>query len=274
MPGGGPGSRCAGPRGTGSGESEFQDTGRRDRGGRHAAGRPALLHRQTGGHRAGSGDRPAHRRAHGGALSWRAVAGRGTTVRVALPGATERSAAGGLRPTPSAKRGERDARGKDAGRRRRAEHGPVPGHRAPQGGLSGHDRNNGRDASRRRKRRPFDVVITDIKMPGWTASAAAGHQEARSPIAGRDHDRVRLAAVGDRRREYGRVPVPHQERQERRDQARRRNALEMRKVRRRTSTSSASSKGHDEKAIIGASEEMIRVFKMVEQGRRHATRPS
>ncbi len=127
--------------------------------------------------------------------------------------------------------------------------------------------NSGREALERVKAEPFDVVITDIKMPGLDGiqllqgikkhdpgipvvimTAYASQQSAieavnlgafQYMIKNAKNDEIKLVV---------------------------RNALEMRKVRTENQYLKRELKrGHEEKAIIGSSDEMVRVFKMVEK---------
>jgi DNA-binding NtrC family response regulator len=127
--------------------------------------------------------------------------------------------------------------------------------------------NNGRDALEKAKAENFDVVITDIKMPGMDGiqllhgikkhdpslpvvimTAYASQQSAI--------DAVNLGAfqylIKNAKNDEIKLIV--------------RNALEMRRVRVENQYLKRElKKGHDEKVIIGSSEEMVRVFKMVEK---------
>jgi DNA-binding NtrC family response regulator len=126
---------------------------------------------------------------------------------------------------------------------------------------------NGRDALDKVKTENFDVVITDIRMPGMDGiqllqgikkhdpsmpvvimTAYASQQSAI--------DAVNLGAfqylIKNAKNDEIKLVV--------------RNALEMRKVRAENQYLKRElRKGHDEKTIIGSSEEMIRIFKMVEK---------
>src|SRR6266849_10876741 len=126
---------------------------------------------------------------------------------------------------------------------------------------------NGRDALEKAKTDNFDVVITDIKMPGMDGiqllqgikkhdpslpvvimTAYASQQSAIDAVnlgafqyllKNAKNDEIRLAV---------------------------RNAIEMRRVRNENQFLKRElKKGHEEKTIIGSSEEMIKVFKMVDK---------
>ncbi len=127
--------------------------------------------------------------------------------------------------------------------------------------------NNGKDALERTRAEDFDVVITDIKMPGMDGiqllqgikkhdpslpvvimTAYASQQSAI--------DAVNLGAfqylIKNAKNDEIKLVV--------------RNALEMRRVRTENLYLKRELKrGHDEKTIVGSSEEMIRVFKMVDK---------
>jgi DNA-binding NtrC family response regulator len=127
--------------------------------------------------------------------------------------------------------------------------------------------NSGREALEKVKAEAFDVVITDIKMPGMDGiqllqgikkvdatlpvvimTAYASQQSAI--------DAVNLGAfqylIKNAKNDEIKLVV--------------RNALELRKVRTENVYLKRELKrGHDEKIIIGSSEEMVRVFKMVEK---------
>jgi DNA-binding NtrC family response regulator len=126
---------------------------------------------------------------------------------------------------------------------------------------------NGKDALEKVRAEAFDVVITDLRMPGMDGiqllqgikkvdpalpvilmTAYASQQTAI--------DAVNLGAfqylIKNAKNDEIRLVV--------------RNALEMRRVRTENQYLKRElKKGHDEKTIIGSSEEMLRVFRMVEK---------
>ena len=127
--------------------------------------------------------------------------------------------------------------------------------------------NNGKDALERVKNDSYDAVITDIRMPGMDGiqllegikkidptvpvvimTAYASQQSAI--------DAVNLGAfqylIKNAKNDEIRLIV--------------RNAIEMRRVRSENQYLKRElKKGHEEKIIIGSSDEMVRVFKMVEK---------
>src|SRR5262245_20381151 len=127
--------------------------------------------------------------------------------------------------------------------------------------------NNGKDALERVRAEDFDVVITDIKMPGMDGIQLLQGVKKHDPslpvvimtaYASQQSaiDAVNLGAfqylIKNAKNEEIKLVV--------------RNAIEMRRV----STENLYlkrelRKGHEEKTIIGTSEEMVRVFKMVEK---------
>ena len=126
---------------------------------------------------------------------------------------------------------------------------------------------NGRDALERVKAENFDVVITDIKMPGMDGiqllnqikkhdpslpvvimTAYASQQSAIDAV---NHGAFQYLIKNAKNDEIKLVV---------------RNALEMRKVRSENLFLKRElKKGHEEKTIIGSSDEMVRVFKMVDK---------
>jgi len=127
--------------------------------------------------------------------------------------------------------------------------------------------NNGRDALEKVKSDGFDVVITDIKMPGMDGiqllHGIKKHDPALPVIIMTAYasqqsaiDAVNLGAfqylIKNAKNDEIKLIV--------------RNALEMRKVRTENLFLKRElKKGHEEKTIIGTSEEMQKVFKMVDR---------
>src|SRR5262245_24915120 len=127
--------------------------------------------------------------------------------------------------------------------------------------------NNGRDALEKVKTEGFDVVITDIKMPGMDGiqllHGIKKHDPALPVIIMTAYasqqsaiDAVNLGAfqylIKNAKNDEIKLIV--------------RNALEMRKVRTENLFLKRElKKGHEEKSIIGTSEEMQKVFKMVDR---------
>src|SRR5580765_2217357 len=127
--------------------------------------------------------------------------------------------------------------------------------------------NHGKEALERVKAEGFDVVITDIKMPGMDGmqllhqikkhdpslpvvimTAYASQQSAIDAV---NHGAFQYLIKNAKNDEIKLVV---------------RNALEMRKVRSENMFLKRElKKGHEEKTIIGSSDEMIRVFKMVDK---------
>ena len=127
--------------------------------------------------------------------------------------------------------------------------------------------NNGRDALEKVKNDAFDVVITDIKMPGMNGiqvlegvkqidatlpviimTAYASQQSAIDAV---NHGAFQYLIKNAKNDEIKLVV---------------RNAIEMRRVRTENQYLKRElKKGHDAKTIIGSSDEMVRVFKMVEK---------
>ena len=127
--------------------------------------------------------------------------------------------------------------------------------------------NNGRDAIEKVKSETFDVVITDIKMPGMDGIQVLQSIKKMDPsipvvimtaYASQQSaiDAVNLGAfqylIKNAKNEEIKLIV--------------RNAIEMRRVRTENLFLKRElRRGHDEKSIIGSSEEMVRVFKMVDK---------
>jgi len=126
---------------------------------------------------------------------------------------------------------------------------------------------NGRDALDKVKAEAFDVVITDIRMPGMDGIQLLQGIKKQDPglqvvimtaYASQQSaiDAVNLGAfqylIKNAKNDEIKLVV--------------RNAIEMRKVRAENQYLKRElRKGHDEKTIIGSSEEMQRVFRMVEK---------
>ncbi|TMQ71526.1 MAG: sigma-54-dependent Fis family transcriptional regulator [Candidatus Eisenbacteria bacterium] len=127
--------------------------------------------------------------------------------------------------------------------------------------------NNGKDALERARAEDFDVVITDIKMPGMDGIQllqGIKKQDPSLPVvimtayASQQSaiDAVNLGAfqylIKNAKNDEIKLVV--------------RNALEMRRVRTENLYLKRELKrGHDEKTIVGSSEEITRVFKMVDK---------
>jgi DNA-binding NtrC family response regulator len=127
--------------------------------------------------------------------------------------------------------------------------------------------NNGKDALEKVKADNFDVVITDIKMPGMDGIQLLNgvkKHDASLPVvimtayASQQSaiDAVNLGAfqylIKNAKNDEIKLVV--------------RNALEMRRVRSENLYLKRELKrGHEEKVIIGSSDEMVKVFKMVER---------
>jgi DNA-binding NtrC family response regulator len=127
--------------------------------------------------------------------------------------------------------------------------------------------NNGRDALEKVKAENFDVVITDIKMPGMDGIQllhGIKKHDASLPV-------VIMTAYASQQSAIDAVNLgafQYLIKNAKNDEIKLivRNALEMRRVRVENQYLKRElKKGHDEKVIIGSSEEMVRVFKMVEK---------
>ena len=126
---------------------------------------------------------------------------------------------------------------------------------------------NGRDALERIKAENFDVVITDIKMPGMDGLQLLGHVKKHDPSL----PVVIMTAYASQQSAIDAVnhgAFQYLIKNAKNDEIKLvvRNALEMRKVRSENLFLKRElKKGHEEKTIIGSSDEMVRVFKMVDK---------
>jgi DNA-binding NtrC family response regulator len=127
--------------------------------------------------------------------------------------------------------------------------------------------NNGKDALERARAEEFDVVITDIKMPGMDGIQLLQGLKKHDPslpvvimtaYASQQSaiDAVNLGAyqylIKNAKNDEIKLVV--------------RNAMEMRRVRTENLYLKRELKrGHEEKTIVGSSEEIVRVFKMVDK---------
>src|SRR2546427_6898281 len=127
--------------------------------------------------------------------------------------------------------------------------------------------NNGRDALEKVKTDNFDVVITDIKMPGMDGIQLLQGIKKHDPSL----PVVIMTAYASQQTAIDAVNLgafQYLIKNAKNDEIRLivRNALEMRKVRTENQFLKRElKKGHDEKTIIGSSDEMLRVFRMVEK---------
>jgi DNA-binding NtrC family response regulator len=126
---------------------------------------------------------------------------------------------------------------------------------------------NGREALERVKAENFDVVITDIKMPGMDGIQllqGIKKHDASLPV-------VIMTAYASQQSAIDAVNMgafQYLIKNAKNDEIKLvvRNAIEMRKVRAENQYLKRElKKGHEEKIIIGSSDEMMRVFKMVEK---------
>ncbi len=126
---------------------------------------------------------------------------------------------------------------------------------------------NGREALERVKAEPFDVVITDIKMPGMDGIQllqGIKKHDASLPV-------IIMTAYASQQSAIDAVNMgafQYLIKNAKNDEIKLvvRNAIEMRKVRAENQYLKRElKKGHEEKIIIGSSDEMMRVFKMVEK---------
>ena len=127
--------------------------------------------------------------------------------------------------------------------------------------------NSGRDALEKLKSDNYDVVITDLKMPGMDGIQvlqAVKKHDANLPV-------VLMTAYASQQSAIDAVNLgafQYLLKNAKNDEIKLvvRNALEMRKVRSENQFLKRElKKGHEDKAIIGSSEEIVRVFKMVDK---------
>jgi DNA-binding NtrC family response regulator len=127
--------------------------------------------------------------------------------------------------------------------------------------------NNGRDALERVKAEAFDVVITDIKMPGMDGIQLLHGIKKHDPAL----PVIIMTAYASQQSAIEAVNLgafQYLIKNAKNDEIKLivRNALEMRKVRTENLFLKRElKKGHDEKTIIGTSDEMQKVFKMVDR---------
>jgi DNA-binding NtrC family response regulator len=127
--------------------------------------------------------------------------------------------------------------------------------------------NNGREALERVKAEPFDVVITDIKMPGMDGIQLLQGVKKHDPSL----PVVIMTAYASQQTAIDAVNMgafQYLIKNAKNDEINLvvRNAIEMRKVRVENQFLKRElKKGHEEKTIIGTSDEMVRVFRMVEK---------
>ena len=126
---------------------------------------------------------------------------------------------------------------------------------------------NGRDALEKVKAEAFDVVITDIRMPGMDGIQLLQGIKKHDPSL----PVVIMTAYASQQTAIDAVNLgafQYLIKNAKNDEIKLivRNAIEMRKVRVENQYLKRElRKGHDEKTIIGSSDEMLRVFKMVEK---------
>ena len=126
---------------------------------------------------------------------------------------------------------------------------------------------NGRDALERVKAENFDAIITDIKMPGMDGIQLLNHIKKHDPSL----PVVIMTAYASQQSAIDAVnhgAFQYLIKNAKNDEIKLvvRNALEMRKVRSENLFLKRElKKGHEEKTIIGSSDEMVRVFKMVDK---------
>jgi len=127
--------------------------------------------------------------------------------------------------------------------------------------------NNGRDALEKVKADSYDVVITDIKMPGMDGIQLLNQIKKHDPsmpvviMTAYASQQSAIDAVNQGAFQYLIKNAKNDE-----IKLVVRNALEMRKVRSENLFLKRElKKGHEEKTIIGSSDEMVRVFRMVDK---------
>ncbi len=127
--------------------------------------------------------------------------------------------------------------------------------------------NNGKDALEKVKAEPYDVVITDIKMPGMDGIQLLQQIKKHDPSL----PVVIMTAYASQQSAIDSVnqgAFQYLIKNAKNDEIKLvvRNALEMRKVRsENVFLKRELKKGHEEKTIIGSSDEMVKVFKMVDK---------
>jgi DNA-binding NtrC family response regulator len=127
--------------------------------------------------------------------------------------------------------------------------------------------NNGKDALEKVKAEGFDVVITDIKMPGMDGIQLLQQIKKHDPSL----PVVIMTAYASQQSAIDSVnqgAFQYLIKNAKNDEIKLvvRNALEMRKVRsENVFLKRELKKGHEEKTIIGSSDEMVKVFKMVDK---------
>ncbi len=126
---------------------------------------------------------------------------------------------------------------------------------------------NGRDALDKARAEAFDVVITDLRMPGMDGIQLLQGLKKLDPAL----PVILMTAYASQQTAIDAVNLGAYQyliKNAKNDEIKLivRNALEMRRVRTENQYLKRElKKGHEEKAIIGSSEEMLRVFKMVEK---------
>src|SRR5580765_6769378 len=127
--------------------------------------------------------------------------------------------------------------------------------------------NHGKEALERVKSEAFDVVITDIKMPGMDGIQLLNQikkHDATLPVVIMTAYASQQSAIDAVNHGAFQYLIKNAKNDEIKLVVR--NALEMRKVRSENQFLKRElKKGHEEKTIIGSSDEMVRVFKMVDK---------